>query len=59
MIYLLYMSRTYNPSKVKRAKKHGFLSRSKTTRGKKTILSRMRKGRHSLTVSTKTSKKRV
>ncbi|MBA0916212.1 MAG: 50S ribosomal protein L34, partial [Nitrosospira sp.] len=25
MIYYLHMSRTYNPSKVKRAKKHGFL----------------------------------
>lgn len=53
------MSRTYNPSKVKRAKKHGFLSRTATSNGKKVLLQRMRKGRKSLTVSSKTSKKRV
>lgn len=58
MIYLFYMSRTYNPSKVKRAKKHGFLSRSKTSNGKKVLLKRMRKGRKALTVSSKTFRKR-
>lgn len=53
-----YMSRTYNPSKVKRAKKHGFLARKKSSSGKKVILRRMRKGRKALTVSDKTYKKR-
>lgn len=45
------MSQTYNPSKVKRARKHGFLSRTKSTNGKKVLLRRMRKGRAKLTVS--------
>jgi large subunit ribosomal protein L34 len=53
------MSQTYNPSKKKRARKHGFLSRKKSSGGKKTLLRRMRKGRHALTVSDTTSKKRV
>lgn len=52
------MSRTYQPSKVKRAKKHGFLSRKKSSGGKKVLLRRMRKGRKALTVSDKTYKKR-
>jgi large subunit ribosomal protein L34 len=42
------MSFTYKPKKKKRAKKHGFLSRSKTAAGKKTILRRRRKGRVAL-----------
>jgi large subunit ribosomal protein L34 len=45
------MSQTYNPSKVKRARKHGFLSRKKTAGGKKILLRRMRKGRVQLSVS--------
>jgi large subunit ribosomal protein L34 len=45
------MKRTYQPNKAKRAKKHGFLSRSKTHKGKKTIKRRMKKGRYRLTVS--------
>jgi large subunit ribosomal protein L34 len=53
------MSRTYNPSKVKRAKKHGFLSRKNSSGGKKVLLRRMRKGRKALTVSSTTSRKRV
>lgn len=53
------MSTTYKPSKVKRAKKHGFLSRKKTSGGKKVLLRRMRKGRKALTVSNTTYKKRV
>jgi large subunit ribosomal protein L34 len=43
------MSQTYQPKKRKRAKTHGFLTRSKTAYGKKTILRRMRKGRKKLT----------
>ncbi|VAW31797.1 LSU ribosomal protein L34p [hydrothermal vent metagenome] len=42
--------RTYQPNKRKRAKTHGFLSRSKTPNGRKTILRRLRKGREKLTV---------
>jgi large subunit ribosomal protein L34 len=45
------MSQTYNPSKVKRARKHGFRSRTKSAGGKKILVRRMRKGRASLTVS--------
>ncbi|MFT5352785.1 MAG: large subunit ribosomal protein L34 [Candidatus Paceibacteria bacterium] len=44
------MSITYNPKKRKRAKTHGFLSRSKTAAGKRVILRRRRKGRKALTV---------
>ncbi|MFA5751324.1 MAG: 50S ribosomal protein L34 [Candidatus Paceibacterota bacterium] len=44
------MSQTYNPKKRKRAKAHGFLSRSKTSKGKNVIKRRMRKGRAKLTV---------
>lgn len=39
------MSLTYNPKKRKRAKTHGFLSRSKTSKGKKVLQKRRRKGR--------------
>lgn len=44
--------RTYQPSRKKRATKHGFLSRLKTKNGKKVILRRMRKGRKQLAVKT-------
>ncbi|HEX8947099.1 MAG TPA: 50S ribosomal protein L34 [Candidatus Paceibacterota bacterium] len=42
--------RTYQPNKRKRAKTHGFLTRSKTPSGRKTILRRARKGRAKLAV---------
>lgn len=41
---------TYQPKKRKRAKTHGFISRSKTASGRKIIQSRRRVGRKSLTV---------
>lgn len=44
------MSTTYQPKKRKRAKTHGFLSRSKTKNGKRVLTARRRKGRHSLAV---------
>jgi len=50
MGYTLAMSQTYKPKKRKRAKAHGFLSRSKTTKGKIVIKKRRRKGRAKLTV---------
>lgn len=47
------MSQTYQPKKRKRAKTHGFLVRSKTKNGRKTIKRRLQKGRKKLTVSSK------
>jgi len=41
---------TYQPKKRKRAKTHGFLSRSKTASGRKIIKGRRRAGRASLAV---------
>lgn len=45
------MSRTYQPSKVKRARTHGFLSRQATHGGKRVVQARRRKGRKSLSTS--------
>ncbi len=44
--------RTYQPKKIKRARKHGFLSRIRTAAGKRLILRRRRRGRAALTVNT-------
>jgi large subunit ribosomal protein L34 len=42
------LAQTYQPKRRKRAKTHGFLTRSKTAYGKKTLLRRRRKGRRDL-----------
>lgn len=39
------MSQTYNPNKRKRAKTHGFLTRTKTVGGRKVNKARRQKGR--------------
>ena len=50
--------RTYQPSKKKRAKKHGFRARSKSKGGKKVLKNRRKKGRKNLSSSAKDGKHR-
>ncbi len=45
----LYMSKTYQPKKRKRARTHGFLVRSRSKTGRNTLLRRRRKGRKAIT----------
>ena len=42
------MKRTFQPKMIHRAKKHGFLSRSKSVNGRKVLAARRRKGRAKL-----------
>ncbi|MDP7321941.1 MAG: 50S ribosomal protein L34 [Bacteriovoracaceae bacterium] len=44
--------RTWQPKKVKRLRKHGFLKRMSSSGGKNVIKARRSKGRKSLSVST-------
>ena len=45
------MKRTFQPSKLVRARRHGFRSRMATVGGRKVLNARRKKGRHQLVIT--------
>jgi large subunit ribosomal protein L34 len=50
VLYICTMSITYQPNRRKRAKTHGFITRTKTETGRKVTQARRRKGRASVSI---------